>query len=85
MPSQNADIVVGNIAPAPRPIVVRRSTDSHGMWEAEVEIYDVVAIGRTPGEAAAHLGDTLRQRGHVDILDVDVATVNALVAKREKE
>lgn len=80
-PSEQRSIVVGHVEPKPLPVIVRREPEVGAVWEACCDAFGLCALGATPGEAAAHLGNMLRERGLVEVLDVNPEAVDALVAK----
>jgi hypothetical protein len=81
--SESTKTVVGHVELKSLPIVVSREPEVGIAWEAAVEELGLAALGRTPGEAADNLGETLRKRGLVDVVNVSRKLVNDLVRRSD--
>ena len=78
-PEKSDSTVITHVDVKPLPVVVRREPEVGQAWEACCDELGICALGATPGEAAANLGDALRKRGLVDVVNVDRESVDALV------
>lgn len=74
--------MIGRVELNPLPIIVRRESEVGIAWEACVEELGLCALGKTPGQAADALGNAMRSRGLVRLVEVDKRKVNALVRLR---
>lgn len=73
--------VIGHVECKPFPITVQREPEVGIAWEATVAELGLSALGHTPGEAATNLGEAMRKRGLVDLVNVDAEAVDAIVQK----
>lgn len=75
---QSNSVVVGHVEPRPLPVTVQREPEVGIAWEATCAELGLSALGGTPGEATANLGNALRKRGLADLINVDQAAVDKL-------